>query len=72
MNNTGETPAAFEMTVKRTKKQLAEDAIKRFLAEAGYTVMRATVEIDGVNKVNSDPRDYKHEMIVKFDGALES
>ena len=72
MSETNTNTQAFEATTKRTKKQLAEDAIKRFLTEAGGTILGATVAIGGIRKLNDDPRDYKHTLTVEFDGTFDS
>ena len=72
MSDTNAQTTTFEQTTKRTKKQLAEDAVKRFLQEAGYTVMKATVEVGEIRKLDDDARGYRHEWVVSFDGALES
>lgn len=52
---------------RRTKKELAEAAIKAWLADEGYTVLGTTLAIEGIKPVKDEK--YGHELTVKFDGA---
>jgi hypothetical protein len=59
--------------LRQSKQALAEGAITRYLQEQGFTVMKTTVALAGITKVNPDaPTDFEHELIVKFFGGREA
>jgi len=59
----------MERKEKRSKKELAVDAVTKYLESEGYKVLKASVSVDGIKQPDPIQQPYGHTFTIKFDGA---